>query len=329
MANKINPITGKLDTVRSDEEIEAIAAAVGGVQSKIEGTGGGIVTDTADFDSTGALNSAGQFQVQDTAGNGFMQLSSNQMVYGRRIQQLILETGTDYAVARNWLFNSKTSHREQISKVTMQASDPTKEISLFTGSNGGYNITIYFGTHVNHQAPFTIVCTGTGIVGHPSGISMDTPGQAVTLQQIGTSEYVVIGANFDLSGGGTTPPDESQFFTGDQILTSNTNMLNIGGLTVGKYYTIQGRIRVEPNSGTATDGQILHTNLPGVGGGSSLINQNIGGDLDFLLLSYRFLATGTSLTLSAFFTGTGDMRYRHELTLTEHNNTIETTKFTS
>lgn len=321
MANKINPITGKLDTVRSDEEIEAIAAAVGGVQSKIEGTGGGIVTDTADFDSTGALNSFGQFQVQDTNGNGFMQLTSNQMVYGKRIQQLVLETGVDYSVGRNWLFNSKTSHREQISKVTMMASDPTKEISLFTGSNGGYNITIYFGAHVNHQAPFTIVCVGVGILGHPSGIVMDTPGQAVTLQQIGSSEYVVIGANFDLSGGGggaATPEDEHEYIGLSATSDNNVNIYQITGCTIGKKYRLDLNVK-----GSSIVGTPLGVQIKNNGATAREVELNDKQDAQF---SCVITAAATTIEIVALTSG-GPASWSGDLDVTELNNTITTTKF--
>lgn len=321
MANKINPITGKLDTVRSDEEIEAIASAAGGVQSKIEGTGGGIVTDTADYDTTGALNSLGQFQVQDTNGDGLMQLTSNQMVYGKRVQQLVLETGVDYSVARNWLFNSKTSHRERITKVTMQASDPTKEVSLFTGSNGGYNITIYFGNHVNHQAPFTIVCPGTGIVGHPSGIVMDTPGQAVTLQQIGSSEYVVIGASFDLSGGGggaATPEDEHEFIGVSETTDNNNTIYSITGCTIGKKYRLDLNLKGGSIVGTPLGFQIKN--------GAATAREVELNDKQDAQFSCVITATTTTIDIVALTSG-GVASWTIDLDVTEMNNTITTAKF--
>lgn len=177
----------------------AIATASGATNpTLIEGTGGRVVTENADMDGSGALSASGQFQVQNLSGDGLMQVAGDVVIYSDLMTKVIEETNVVYSVGNNWLFNSKLSHRDRIAKVTMMNSDPTKEISLFTGSSTGYVMTIFFGDHVNHQAPFKVVCPGTGIVGHAAGIEMTRPGQAIMLRQIGTSEYVVEAANFDL-----------------------------------------------------------------------------------------------------------------------------------
>lgn len=249
---------------------------------KLEGGNGSarVVTANADMDGTDNQNTSGYFQVQDTNGDGQLQLGGDTMTLGTGIERLSEGYGITLDVGRNWLFNSVTNLSQRLVKVTMQDSDATKTVELFTGQNIGFVTTIYFGEHINHQAAFTVTCPGTGIVGHPSGIVMDTPGQAIELRQTGLSEWTVVGSNFDLfsTGGGTPTTVSANRFTSFGDFEDGEDALTITGLTQDQPYLLH--CIYEFNEGFAGDSTITKLSSMGIQGasiGTSPV-QNLNGD---------------------------------------------------
>ncbi len=173
----------------------------GEAASEIVGNTGKITVESSNMISgNGNMVAGGEMQVQNAAGTeAYLQIQNGSLITSSALTKKQEGYAITQTIGSNWLFNSATNVQEAVVKVTMMASDPTKTVSLSTGSNRGYVVQIYFGDNVNHFSPFTITVVGTGIVGYANGILMSSKGDSVTLRQTGTSEYVVECANFDIT----------------------------------------------------------------------------------------------------------------------------------
>lgn len=188
----INPATGKLDQVRSDEEITELAGSAS--PSSIKGTGGRVVTNSADMISggTGMVSNAGTVQIQNSAGSlAYMQLLASQWRVSSHISQL------------RWRLNprnltSTSVFTDFITRVNMSSTGQV--VRLAGNSNQGY-----FGYIVKVGGnPFDVVgFLGGSITGYPSGVTLSNNGDCILVQQTNTSEYTILASNFNLSGSGS------------------------------------------------------------------------------------------------------------------------------
>lgn len=328
---------------------------------KLVGGNGSVVTSNADMDGTSNQNTSGYFQVQDTNGEGQLQMGGDSLTLGPGIERLAEGYGLVLDVGRNWLFNSVTNLSQRFVKVTMQDSDPTKTVDLFTGQNIGFVTTIYFGEHPNHQAAFTVDSPGS-IVGHPSGIVMDTPGQAIRLRQTGTSEWAVEASTFDLfsTGGGASELDDltdvdtttTAPSNGDTLVYDGTNfvpqapsggtstepvnrivafndhqdgdtVVSLTGLTVGDVYLVTTEFLAQDIGNSATANSYTYTNA-NFNGSVSYGTNNDGQRIHSTVI---IIPTATTVNLNVFGTGGGLFSVEVDLKIVKLNNAAQGTGF--
>ena len=223
---KFNPFTGDLDRTLSTKEVEIIVAA--NAPTKIVGAQGSVVTENADMDDTGIMNTAGIVQIKDSSGEGRVQIAGNTLLMGplmHRVQEsymVVLEVG------RNWLFAGATNVRERIIKCTLPAG---QIVSLFSGNNIGNITTIFFGDHVNFFEPFTVTCPGVGIIGHPTGVVFGKKGDSATFRQTASSEYVIESSNFDTTGTAGVSTDTVSIHSNAAVVTpaGDVTHVNLSG----------------------------------------------------------------------------------------------------